>query len=234
MKSGHGGGSAPRELKGKANCSVSRSHHIDLKIIDQRLELLMEALEISPKELFLREVRAYLSGFNRRSDHRGELEAVAYYKKLSNFAKRKLLADEPDPIPFTKTDRDNIPVPLAGLWKLSQICCKSSIFVQTVLNFYLGQEEFEPPPDFSTIEGPKDDVSAELLEEFRLFVKDAQLTRRLHRVATDSTNSLRISGSKGIYAQSFCSIPRERIALMEGNPFLRDAIVQMYRITGRD
>jgi len=225
----------PRERKGKQNFSVDSSHHhLDLKLIMSRLEFLLKATELPDQDYILTEVRVYLSSFNVRSKSRGELEAVGYYKKLANFVKRKLLGDSPEPLPFTKTTKECIPEPLAGLWKISQRCHKSSIFVQTVLNFYLGQVDFDAPPDFSTIEGPKDDVPADLLEEFGRFVRDLPLTGRLHKINRDSTGSLKISGSKGIFAQSFCSIPRERIVLLEQDKNLCALLKQMYRETGRD
>jgi len=225
----------PRERKGKQNFSVDSSHHhLDLKLIISRLDFLLEATELPDRDYILTEVRLYISSFNVRSKSRGELEAVAYYKNLANYAKRKLLGDKPEPLPFTKTTKDGIPEPLAGLWKLSQRCLKTSIYVQTVLNFYLGQVDFEAPPDFSTIEGPEDDVPAELLEEFGRFVRDLPLTGRLHKINKDSTGSLKISGSKGIFAQSFCSIPRERIVLLEQDHKLCGLVCQMYRETGRD
>lgn len=202
--------------------------HVDTSFFLKRLIMARVILEL-PEECD-QLASTYIEKFNKLVQAKGETFAVGRYKLYANFLRRKVMGDKPLPIPFCKS-KGGWPVDLKDLQSLAGSGEAECIYTLTLANFWLAQENHACEPDFSTIDGYSDNVPESLLEEFRQFVKNSELTQRLKKIPLEISPTVRCTSAQGVYGQSFYSIPRERLHLK--NNKLRDTLCDLYMYTGR-
>lgn len=73
-----------------------------------------------------------------------------------------------------------------------------------------------PPVDLTSINGSLDSYPSDVHDDFRSFVSDCKLTKKLKPfVEIDTIHDVYASGAQGVYTQAFYSASLERQVLMD-------------------
>lgn len=203
----------------RASRKVIKTYY-ESKVVVETLNFICQALTqtepLSEVELFKSSALEYIDGFDFTIKNKGIVRATALYKELWNFSKNHALEGKPSPLKYTRVDRSGIPLKLSKLARFWKQGGHWATYALTITSIHNTVTTGHPPVDLTSINGSLDSYPSDVHDDFRSFVSDCKLTKKLKPfVEIDTIHDVYASGAQGVYTQAFYSASLERQVLMD-------------------
>lgn len=201
-------------LKSARASRKAKETYFELSVVLETVNLftktILESDSLSESNEFKLASLEYIESFENSIKHKGIVYSTNLYKVFWNWSKTDALGGRTSPIPFKKVDRSGVPLELSKLAKFWRRGGHWAVFALTLTSIHNTVTSGHPPVDLSSINGAKDLDDINLLNEFRKFVQDCNLTTHLKSIEQQGCQDIYSSGAQGVYAQSFYSASLER------------------------